>query len=176
MVCMTKCDGNQMFLLMTIGASAIHYIDISSKWTTVPMIFLYDILLRNQKCIRQILDLITDSRKRQHRVVVSNKLVSFMGLVWIIHWIIRTNIIVFWYHLSYNQDRWVYLCEWVNGKWQKTRWSSLTVLIMIFDKEWIHVIFVSIKQQLYSYRGEKNNKIFGRGVFQSDIHIVVFTR
>jgi hypothetical protein len=46
---------------------------------------------------------------------------------------------------------------------------------MIFDKEWIHVIFVSIKQQLYSYRGEKNNKISGRGVFQSDIHIVIFT-
>jgi hypothetical protein len=133
MVCMTKCDGNQMFLLMTIGASAIHYIDISLKRTIVPMIFLYDILLRNQKCIRQM-DLITDSRKRQHRVVVSNKLVSFMGLVWIIHWIIRTNIIVFWYHLSYNQDRWVYLCEWVFGKWQKTRWSSLTVLIMIYDK------------------------------------------
>lgn len=81
---MTKCDGNQMFLLMTIGASAIHYIDISLKRTIVPMIFLYDILLRNQKCIRQM-DLITDSRKRQHRVVVSNKLVSFMGLVWIIH-------------------------------------------------------------------------------------------
>ena len=110
-----RCDGDQMFLLMTINRVAVV---LTIHWSGLEhhlAISLHDILLGNKKYTRQM-DLIIKWRRRQFRDVISNKLVNSMALARMdnsLNNLDKNYCILYWYYLWCILEIAIKIYRWV---------------------------------------------------------------